>query len=634
MIHFKHAFIPFSLLLLATASLPVAAEEVSDKKTEIAPSAAVVMPSKAAKEAPTPMTSGAFLSGRFAGISGDSKSAADYLEEALAASPGNHKLAGQLLVLYLNRGEMKKAVEKARQLEEVEDHELIVDLVLAADAVRQSHYAKAQHYLKRLSAAGSGSVWMPLISAWVKNGQGHLKAAVTVKDILPEGDKAPAFLAYHLALLNDVAGFTKVAEQQYDLTTADHSKIPFRAVEAAANFYKRYNKTDKLEQLRLDYLNAHPNTSALVDIDSTAELFSLMNGTSASAHERLIANPQQGIAEVLFTMASVLFAVEEQQDTQIYLRLALHLRNDFPLAQLLLGNLLEADGQYKQAADVYGSINPQSPLSERALLRKAFMIERQGRLTEAIAMLDERAEESPQDHDALIAKGDLLRARSRFPEAVEAYSDALERIKKLEERNWGIFFARGACYERLGKWKEAEADLRRAVKLNPEQPEVLNYLGYGLLTHNGSKTEAKELIEKAYELQPSAPHIIDSMGWVRYQFGDIDGAVEFLEQAIEMMPGDATVNDHLGDAYWQSGRKTEARYQWKRALTFSPEPELKTAIERKLEEGIAPLADVIKPQEGSKAEAKEPINSTASVEPGSLAPAQGEGSGSMKPKAN
>jgi Flp pilus assembly protein TadD len=311
---------------------------------------------------------------------------------------------------------------------------------------------------------------------------------------------------------------------------------------------------------------------------------------------RLVGSVQDGIAEVLFTMASVLYSVDAQQDTLLYLRMSLLLRSDFPLAQLLLGGVLEEDGHYAEAAEVYAGVDDEGPLAERALLRRAYMIERQGRLEEALVMLDSRAEANPESYDAYVAKGDLLRMRAMYKEAADAYSQALSRISNLEPRHWGIFFARGACYERTDDWIKAEGDLRKALLLNPDHAEVLNYLGYGLLARGENLDEAKELIEQAYALQPNAPHIMDSMGWVLFKSGDLEGALAQLEQAIELMPSDPTVNEHLGDVYWYAGRKTEARYQWERTLTFSPEPEAERAIRLKLREGLPPLADKAKPQ--------------------------------------
>jgi Flp pilus assembly protein TadD len=166
-----------------------------------------------------------------------------------------------------------------------------------------------------------------------------------------------------------------------------------------------------------------------------------------------------------------------------------------------------------------------------------------------------------------------------------------------------VWFARGTCYERLGNWTAAEHDLQQALALKPDQPDVLNYLGYGWMERSENLSNARAMIEKAAKARPDDAEIIDSMGWALYLSGDYEGAVEHLEKAVELLPGDATVNSHLGDAYWRLGHKTEARYQWERSLNSSPEAKLTDELHRKLKEGLPPpaaLADTAPSDAGGK----------------------------------
>ncbi len=379
-----------------------------------------------------------------------------------------------------------------------------------------------------------------------------------------------------------------MAAQQYAQALADPAKAPFRAVEAAADFYRRQNKMDKLEALKKSYLDAHPAISTLME-DGTANTLSTLIDERAlgesSGAKLLVETPQEGFAEVLFTMASVLYSVEAASDAELYLRMAIYLRPDFALAQLMLGSALESDGRFAEAGQIYGSVSPKSPFYERSLLRKAYMLERENKLDQALSLLSSRAQSAPQDYTLYVAKGDLLRMHNRFPEAIEAYGQAIKRIGAPREQHWAVFFARGSSYERNGNWERAEADLRTAMKLSPEQAEVLNYLGYSILIRGGDVQEAKQLIEQAYALQPDAPEIMDSLGWVLYKTGDANGAVKYLEQAVQAMPSDASINDHLGDAYLLAGRKNEALFQWQRALSYQPEATLEKAIQKKLHDG-------------------------------------------------
>jgi Flp pilus assembly protein TadD len=214
---------------------------------------------------------------------------------------------------------------------------------------------------------------------------------------------------------------------------------------------------------------------------------------------------------------------------------------------------------------------------------------------EAIRKLSVLSDEMPGDIDAILARGDILRIHNRYKEAVEAYSTAAGRVKKLEKQHWVLFFSRGACYERLGQWTEAEADLKKALELSPGEPEALNYLGYSWLTKNQNLVEARKMIESAYEARPEDPHIIDSMGYALYIGADYGSAAEYFQQALERTPDDPVVNDHLGDTYWKLGRKTEAKYQWNRALANEKDEAVRHQISEKLEKGI--------PQKASEAHA-------------------------------
>jgi Flp pilus assembly protein TadD len=141
--------------------------------------------------------------------------------------------------------------------------------------------------------------------------------------------------------------------------------------------------------------------------------------------------------------------------------------------------------------------------------------------------------------------------------------------------------------ERAHLWPKADADFHRALELSPDQPFVLNYLGYSYADMGHHLTEAREMIERASERRPNDGAIIDSLGWVMYRQGDSKSAVKTLERAVELEPEDSTINGHLGDAYWAAGRKVEAQYQWRRALTLNPPPDDAAKLEAKLNPGHA-----------------------------------------------
>ena len=192
--------------------------------------------------------------------------------------------------------------------------------------------------------------------------------------------------------------------------------------------------------------------------------------------------------------------------------------------------------------------------------------------------------------------GDILRQKERFSEAAKAYDRALELSGEPSPGDWFLFYARGISFERIGEWDKAEADFRMALKLNPDQPQVLNYLGYSLVEKKIKLDEALEMIKRAVAARPNDGYITDSLGWALYRLGRFEEAVAPMERAVELEPADPIISDHLGDVLWAVGRKMEARFQWQRALSFEPEEEDAKRIRRKLEVGL----DVVLQEEGAK----------------------------------
>lgn len=189
---------------------------------------------------------------------------------------------------------------------------------------------------------------------------------------------------------------------------------------------------------------------------------------------------------------------------------------------------------------------------------------------------------------ALLTLGDIMRSHKKYGPAADYYSDALELIDRPTPVHWNHYYARGMCYERLKKWPLAEADLKLALKLNPNQAHVLNYLGYSWIDQNLQLNKAMALIRKAVSLRPNDGYIVDSLGWAYYRLGNYKAAAKYLERAVILKPNDPVINDHLGDAYWQVGRRLEATFQWKHALSFEPEPQDAIKINIKLKEGLGP----------------------------------------------
>ncbi len=290
-------------------------------------------------------------------------------------------------------------------------------------------------------------------------------------------------------------------------------------------------------------------------------------------------------------MGSIMLSADVIQDAALYLQLALYLKPDLEIAEISLAQAYSELQQYQIANELLARIASTSVLYNTAQLYTAINLGRLNKTDEAINKLDELIAESPNSLDAYMAKGDLLRSQERYADSISVYETALKTLKEEKSEHWPIFFAIGTSFDKEGKWKEAEKNLKRSLELSPNQPDVLNYLGYSYLARGEKFSAAKELIEKAIKKRPGDPQIIDSMGWVLYLLKDYKQSVEYLERAVSMLPADVTVNEHLGDVYWRLGRKNEARFQWDRALTYSKDEAVSKAIQKKLQDGL-PDSDI------------------------------------------
>ena len=252
------------------------------------------------------------------------------------------------------------------------------------------------------------------------------------------------------------------------------------------------------------------------------------------------------------------------------------------------------------AAETFAAFPPDDPNYVTAEVGRVEALRSQGKSDAAIEALQTLARSHGDLLGVQFALADLLRSQDRFDEAEVAYSAAIDLATAAKSENWVLYFYRGICHEQSKDWALAEADFRKALELNPTQPQVLNYLGYGLVDRGEKLDEALGMIEKAVAADPEQGYIIDSLAWARFKLGHYAEALEPMERASLLEPVDPIVTDHLGDVYWMNDRKLEARFQWRRALSFDPTEADKTRILRKLEVGL----DAVMADEGT---AKPPV---------------------------
>lgn len=516
---------------------------------------------------------GSYLSSQFARSSGNIDQAIIHLRRVHKAEPENLNIAVQLQGMLLLQGQVDEAALLAEDIQRQQAKDPLADLVLTLRALKNGHPADAITILQSAHDQGNQQLWLPLLMGWIQLSQGQLAKPLTHDAFSAEIGRAAPLVDYHLALINARAGFINEATHDFKASIEDKNNAPPRIMQKMVQFYHAHNEPAELSDLVKAFEQDNDNDNPPAEIQTAAD----------------------GIAEVLYTMGGIMFGAGVVNDAAIYMQLASYIKPEFAEAQVALGDAYGELQQYQRSIDAYDKVTPDNPLYVKSQLHIAVNEDRMGKLKEAVALLDKLDEQNPDDTDAIVTKGDLYRIHARYPEAVAAYTEALKRIPELESDDWPILFARGSCLERMGKWPQAEKDLQQALELKPDQPDILNYLGFAQLEHHENVAGARDMIARAVQARPDDPQIIDSMGWALYMQGEYEKGRTYLEKAVELLPSDATVNDHLGDVYWRLNRKTEARFQWNRALTYAPEPKQVTAINKKLKDGMPPPAVLAAP---------------------------------------
>ncbi|MEQ8247481.1 MAG: tetratricopeptide repeat protein [Alphaproteobacteria bacterium] len=568
--HIGSRLLVAGLVAIATVAVPAssvsAANDLED--TRIGPEA----------KADSPF--GGYLAGHYARAVGDNRAAAEYLARAIDDDPDNADLARSAYRLKLAAGRVDEAVALARKLGGEEPNDGLAPLVLAIAAIRAGAFQEADQWLDRVPVSGMNILLRPVAKAWVRVGQGQGDQALAELETLRQSEQSKTFRLFHQALIQGLIEQPAEAEAAFRELIDDRATRSLSAVQAFANFLVRAGRRDEAVALIEEYLPRESNSALVEDARSVLDQDPPVPMVSSAA---------QGIGEALNGAARFMAQNGDRETATIYAQLALYLSPGLDAVHVLLGNLEESAQQWEAAIAAYRAVPPDTPFGWSARLRIAATLHRLDRTNEAMTLLRGMADERPARNDALIQLADILRSEKRWREAADAYGRAIDRAGSPVADNWGLYYSRGIAFERAKRWPEAERDFLQALELQPEQPDVLNYLGYSWVEQGLNLDRARAMLERAVELRPRDGWIIDSLGWVLFQLGDFEGAVLNLERAIALQPADPVVNEHLGDAYWRVGRKREARFQWDRALTFKPEADLVPVIQRKLREGLGEI---------------------------------------------
>jgi tetratricopeptide (TPR) repeat protein len=522
---------------------------------------------------------GNYLAGRFARSAQDTQDAADFYGRALEHDPSNDVLLEQAFQMETMSGNWPKAIPLAEQLADTHESHRMSQFLLGVTSFKATDYAKAEAHFQAASENPIGELTSAIALGWTRLAAGDADGALKAVDLPKQPDWAQFYLRYHRALIADLAGRKAVAAAAYQKMFRQDSRT-LRTALAYAQHAAHYGDFKLARQIMREQLSKtkgdpHPLAKDMLERINKREKTAL-----------LVASPTEGMAELFYGLGEALAGEGGVSLGVIYLQLALDAKPDHAFALAALANTQESAKRYEDAIATYDKIPQGTPLQSAIDIRKAFNLNSLDRTDEAKAILERLADKDPKDVRPLEALGNILRARKDYADAVKYFTRAIAVLGKKDPRYWGYYYARGTSYERLKNWPAAEADLKKALALAPDQPLVLNYLGYSWVDQGKNLKQGMRLIEKAVQLKPDDGYIVDSLGWAHYRQGNYKEAVRFLERAVEIKPEDPTLNDHLGDAFWKVGREREARFQWSQALSLNPEPEDVEKIKTKLERGL------------------------------------------------
>ncbi len=521
---------------------------------------------------------GSYLAGQHARAQGDLKSAVAFFMDAIKADPDNAVLLQQGFSLAIADGRYEEAERLARKLDDGDTVNSLPRIFLILEKVKARQYDQAMADVAAIPDTGLNRLMKPLMRAWILAGIGQRDEAFAALEPLREVPAFRPFAEHHRAYLMDWFGDPAAALVYEELIGPDRQQN-LRTILAYGRLLLRQGKDQKLKELLETHAREYLDPAALEVAEQRLR---------RNPDQPLLNGPVHGLAEAFYGGAAALSLDQANAPAAFYLRFALYLKPNFSEARFLLGRLLEADQQYDAALAAYGEVDPRHEFYSEAQLREVWVLQAMGREEEALERLFAIIDRGTDNVEALSALADLFREKSDFDEAASYYTRALDMVPEKEERHWVLYYARAIAYDQAKKWAQAEADLRKALELKPEQPDVLNYLGYSWVDRGVNLAEAEAMIQRAVEQRPNDGYIVDSLGWAQFMSGRYEEAVETLERAVLLRPEDPTLNEHLGDAYWQVGRHTEARFQWSHALSLGAAEDRAGELRQKIANGLNP----------------------------------------------
>lgn len=585
-----------ALVFLLAAGLLAACEDQQQDKTERSrPEVGITQPDLRVETIPPGGNIWSdYLSGMHAESEMDFAKAAGHLDGVLKKIPDAEVILMNSFQLHVLEGEWDKALKLAPKVVELEDPLPVARLLLALNEIKNGRFDKAEEQFKKLPQDPVRAIAEPVLTAWVKFGQDDTTAARRSLARLRASTRLSDMVSYQEALLFIADGKTDAAEKALRSMFSADGQASFQAVDTLGRLYESQGKADEATAIYKTY-----NDRLAQSQDFYTRVKAVEKGEK---HVLEPVTPTRGVAEVLLDIAQIFdiqagraprdeLRVAQYSVGLQYAQLALFMESDYQVARTEIAEIYDALEKFEKANAYYAEVaKTDHALKWRASMRFARNLAQLDQMKPAVRRLKELDQKDPTRIDVPWMLGGIYQDKEMFKEASAAYTQAIERLDEINPSHWVLFYSRGIAFERTKQWPKAEADFEKALELQPNQPFVLNYLGYSWVDRGEHLTKARKMIEEAVAQRPRDGMIVDSLGWVLYRLGEYVEAVEHLERAVNLMPHDPTINDHLGDAYWRVGRRIEAKFQWRRALaqkdTGMVEDGFEKTVKAKIENGL------------------------------------------------
>jgi len=531
-------------------------------------------PSATRLDRPADGTTSAFLIGRLAGQTGDIQVAADQFLRALRAEPNNLELAQQAFLACLLAGR-----PEAQALARAQPGNPAAALLLGDVAAARGDWAEAEARFSALPNQGVTQVLRPLLIAWAQFGGGRADAALATLRPYTEGEAAGAVYTLHAALISDLSQRDPEAARLYRAAQADFGTPNLLMSQALASW-----------QARQPDGGAEAARTLAAMAAASSDLAIALPDLQRHAADRLARKATDGMALAYLAEASALRSQNAPDYAALLLRFAIDLRPDLTAARLLSAEITDQSKHPESSLAMLQPVADDDPLAAVVQERRAALLAELSRNGDALAVLARLQASHPDRPEPWTLQGAIVRGEKKYAESADAYGQAIARTPAPAAADWVLFYQRGIAFDQARRWPQAEADFKHALALQPEQPNVLNYLAYSWTEQGIELPLARRMIERAVAQRPNDAAMTDSMGWIMLRQGDVTGAVRQLERASELQPEDPTINNHLGDAYRAAGDTLDAQFQWRRALTLNPDQDEAAGIAAKLKQagGHAP----------------------------------------------